>query len=89
MSCHYYFFEKLKIVEKNLSKLNCSICEVSHALKVNNLNPIYKLSNKFENKNPNSFKLMKGLDGLHGGNQLKNYTDLNKDIGVVDTEMYR
>ena len=28
MSQHYYFFEKLKIVEKNLGKLNCSYGKV-------------------------------------------------------------
>ena len=32
-SQHYYFFEKLKIVEEQLCKLNCSYCKVSHALK--------------------------------------------------------
>ena len=32
-SGHYYFFEKLKIVEKNLCKLNCSDGKVSHTLK--------------------------------------------------------
>ena len=31
-SRHYYFFEKLKIVEKQLCKLNCSYDKVSHAL---------------------------------------------------------
>ena len=31
-SGHYYFFEKLKIVEKQLCKLNCSYGKVSHAL---------------------------------------------------------
>ena len=31
---HYYFFEKLKIVEKQLCKLNCSNGKVSHALKL-------------------------------------------------------
>ena len=31
-SWHYYFFEKLKIVEKNLIKLNCSYGKVSHYL---------------------------------------------------------
>ena len=30
---HYYFVEKLKIVEKKLFKLNCSYGKVSHALK--------------------------------------------------------
>ena len=30
---HYYFFEKLKIVEKQLGKLNCSYGKVSHTLK--------------------------------------------------------
>ena len=29
---HYYFVKKLKIVEKNLCKLNCSYGKVSHAL---------------------------------------------------------
>ena len=33
MSQHYYFFEKLKIVEKQLCKLNCSYGKVSHTLK--------------------------------------------------------
>ena len=32
-SRHYYFSEKLKIVEKNLRKLNCSYGIVSHTLK--------------------------------------------------------
>ena len=31
-SRHYYFFEKLKIVEKQLCKLNCSYGKVSHTL---------------------------------------------------------
>ena len=31
-SRHYYFFEKLKIVEKQLCKLNCSYGKVSHAI---------------------------------------------------------
>ena len=30
MSRHYHFFEKLKIMEKNLHKLNCSYAQVSH-----------------------------------------------------------
>ena len=30
---HYYFFEKLKIVEKHLRKLNCSYGKVSHTHK--------------------------------------------------------
>ena len=30
---HYYYVEKLKIVEKQLCKLNCSYGKVSHALK--------------------------------------------------------
>ena len=30
---HYYFFEKFKIVENQLCKLNCSYGKVSHALK--------------------------------------------------------
>ena len=33
-SWHYYFYEKLKIVEKILCKLNCSYGKVSHTLKV-------------------------------------------------------
>ena len=33
MSGHYYFVEKLKIVEKQLCKLNFSNGKVSHALK--------------------------------------------------------
>ena len=33
-SGHYYFIEKLKIVEKQLCKLNCSYGKVSHALKI-------------------------------------------------------
>ena len=33
MSGHYYFVEKLKIVEKQLCKLNYSYGKVSHALK--------------------------------------------------------
>ena len=33
MSGNYYFVEKLKIVEKQLCKLNCSYGKVSHALK--------------------------------------------------------
>ena len=32
-SRHYYFFEKLKIVEKQLCKLNWSYGKVSHTLK--------------------------------------------------------
>ena len=32
-SRHYYFFERLKIVEKKLGKLNYSYGEVSHTLK--------------------------------------------------------
>ena len=32
MSRHYYFFEKLKIVQKQLGKLNCSYGKVSHTL---------------------------------------------------------
>ena len=32
-SRHYYFFEKLKIVEKQLCKLNCLYGKVSHVLK--------------------------------------------------------
>ena len=36
-SRHYYFFEKLKIVEEQLCKLNLSYCKVLHALKVGNL----------------------------------------------------
>ena len=39
MSGYYYFLEKLKIVEKQLCKLNCSYGKVSHALK-----KIYKFS---------------------------------------------
>ena len=41
---HYYFVEKLKIVEKQRCKLNCSYCKVSHALKEYYLcsNIIYK-----------------------------------------------
>ena len=35
-SRHYYFFEKLKIVEKQLCKLNCSYDKVSHTLKIIN-----------------------------------------------------
>ena len=31
-SRHYYFVEKLKIVEKQLCKLNCSYGKVSHTL---------------------------------------------------------
>ena len=34
MSRHYYFVEKLKIMEKNLHKLNCSYGKVSHTLKI-------------------------------------------------------
>ena len=33
-SRHYYFFEKLKIVQKQLGKLNCSYGKVSHPLKL-------------------------------------------------------
>ena len=33
-SRHYSFFEKLKIVEKQLCKLNCSDGKVSHTLKL-------------------------------------------------------
>ena len=33
-SRHYYFFEKFKIVEKQLFKLNCSYSKVSHTLKL-------------------------------------------------------
>ena len=33
-SRHYYFFEKLKIVEKQLYKLNCSYGKVSHKVNI-------------------------------------------------------
>ena len=33
-SRHYYFFEKLKIVEKQLCKLNCSYGKVLHTIKI-------------------------------------------------------
>ena len=33
-SRHYYFVEKLKIVEKELCKLNCSYGKVLYALKI-------------------------------------------------------
>ena len=33
-SRHYYFFEKLKIVEKQICELNCSYGKVSHTLNV-------------------------------------------------------
>ena len=36
-SRHYYFVEKLKIVEKQLCKLNCSYGKVSHVLKSESL----------------------------------------------------
>ena len=36
-SRHYYFFEKLKIVEKKLYKLNCSYGIVSHTHKIKDL----------------------------------------------------
>ena len=32
-SGYYYFFEKLKIMEKNQCKLNCSDRKVPHAIK--------------------------------------------------------
>ena len=32
MSGHYYFVKKLKILEKQLGKVNCSYGKVSHAL---------------------------------------------------------
>ena len=35
-SQHYYLFEKLKIVVKQLCKLNCSYGKVSHTLKAMN-----------------------------------------------------
>ena len=41
-SRHYYFFEKFKIVEKQLCKLNCSYGKVSHTLKLRK-NRIHKL----------------------------------------------
>ena len=41
-SRHYYFFEKLKIMEKQLCKLNCSYGKVSHTLKAFRLIPIRK-----------------------------------------------
>ena len=44
-SGHYYFFEKLKIEEKNLRKLNCSYDRVSHALKVKFLHYEYLFIN--------------------------------------------
>ena len=50
---HCYFFEKLKIVEKNLCKLNFSDGKVSHALKYNGhkMIKIYTFINFFnENK---------------------------------------
>ena len=37
ISEHYYFFEKLKIVEKNLLKLNCACDKVSHTHKCLNV----------------------------------------------------
>ena len=37
-SRHYSFFEKLKIVEKQLCKLNCSDGKVSNTLKSKNCN---------------------------------------------------
>ena len=40
-SRHYYFFEKLKIVEKTLCKLNCSYGEVSHTLKLSGIRLAY------------------------------------------------
>ena len=42
-SGHYYFFEKLNIVEKNLYKLNCSDGKVSHTLKVDSEPPELRL----------------------------------------------
>ena len=38
-SRHYYFFEKLKIGEKQLCKLNCSYGKITHALK--NLDEVF------------------------------------------------
>ena len=43
MSGHYYFLEKLKIMEKNLCKLNFFDGKVSHALKI-----ITKIFSKFQ-----------------------------------------
>ena len=37
-SGHYYFFEKLKIVEKQLCKLNCSYGKVSHTKQLIKIN---------------------------------------------------
>ena len=42
-SGHYYFVEKLKIMEKKLCKLNCSYGKVSHALNENKRIEILKL----------------------------------------------
>ena len=45
-SGHYYFVEKLKIVEKQLCKLNCSYGKVSHALKLK-LSLFTKIAKRF------------------------------------------
>ena len=43
----YYFFEKLKIVEKQPCKLNCSYGKVSHTLKLSRVNnEILKIKNR-------------------------------------------
>ena len=39
----YYFVEKLKIVEKQLCKLNCSYGKVSHVLK-----EMFKLESEYQ-----------------------------------------
>ena len=43
MSRHYNFFQKLKIVEKNLHKLNCSYGKVLHILNFNIIHFSYLL----------------------------------------------
>ena len=48
-SRHYSFFEKLKIVEKQLCKLNCSDGKVSHTLKTIKLKKFFYFIYKLEN----------------------------------------
>ena len=51
-SRHYYFFEKLKIVEKQLCKLNCSYGKVSTTLSILKVEKTFESHNTPSNLNP-------------------------------------
>ena len=87
-SRHYYFFEKLKTVEKQLCKLNCSYGKVSHTLE-RSCREILKMSVLVQLENTNLKKKYQIFPSLSCIDNLKKNIEILVTFKLINVTVSR